>query len=791
MIPKPPDHLLAPQFDDNALRVLSERYFAKKGDGSIESPTEFVWRVAHSIALAEAKHGGDVMATAHRFYDILQPRDFLPNTPCLVNAGRPLSMLSACFVLPVPDSIGEIFDSVRNAALIQKGGGGVGFGFSELRQQGALVKSTGREASGPISFMKVFNSATDSIKQGGVRRGALMGVLSVTHPDILAFVNCKKELDSENRAHFNRLSDSCMFNEKQLNKIRQEMLQTQFNNFNISVGITNGFIEAVKADTTFDLIDPSTREIVATLPAREIMDAIVEGAWQNGEPGVLFLDHPGVNPLPGLGPIISTNPCFTGDTPILTTNGPKDIRDLVGTAFTAIIDGEEYLSTQNGSWSNGVKSIGKLVTEDGRVLRATWDHKILTCLANGTRTAWKPLWDICVGDYVALHTHARVLVAAGDGELAARSASVASLVDDGEAEVFDCSIPGPHVVDAGDGIYAHNCGEQFLHGYDACNLGSINVGNFYEATAIDERGNGVDWERLHAVARTALHFLDNVIDENLYPLPEVEKMVKANRRVGLGIMGFADLLIKLRIPYGSPESLAFAERLMFEIARAAELESERLGSERGDFPNKHLSIYAEDPRPRRNVAGTTIAPTGTLAMFAGCAFGCEPHFGIAYTKNVMKDAEGRAQHFYYVLPEFERVAKERGLDFDIIVAGVAGNGGSLRGLAGVPEDIVDYFTVTADVTAEQHIRMLAAFQKNVDNSISKTINAPNNDTRDNVRASILLAHELGCKGFTYYRDGSRTEQVVTFSNDTDLPIESAIANVELEMLLANAEALVS
>ena len=618
-----PAGLAEPAFDANAMRVLKERYFAKKPDGTQETPTEFLWRVASSIALPERpyaeKAGKNAAAVVdgvgHAFYDMMSARDFLPNTPCLVNAGRPLSMLSACFVLPVPDSIEGIFYNLKAMALIQKSGGGTGFSFSDLRHQGAEVFSTGKDASGPVSLMKVFNAATDSIKQGGVRRGANMGVLRVDHPDVYHFMSCKKELDAENRALWNRMSDTGRYSDAQLAHMKQELLQTQINNFNISIGVTDAFMTAVKSDGDFDLRDPRTKEVVRTVKAREIWDAIIEGAWQNGEPGVLFLDHPDVNPLPGLGPIAATNPC----------------------------------------------------------------------------------------------------------------------------------------------------GEQFLHGYDSCNLGSINVGNFF-----DEKTKTVDWDRLGQTTALAIRFLDNVIDANIYPIDEIKDMVTNNRRVGLGIMGFAELLIRLEIPYGSDAAVAFAGKLMEFIQRKAEDTSETLALERGNFPNKHLSIWADDARPRRNAALLSIAPTGTISMIAGCAFGCEPFFGMAYTKHVMKDAEGRPQHLYYVVPLFEEIAKREGFFSDALLGKIEENRGSLKGLSEVPEHWQQVFTTSADVTVDQHIDMLAAFQKNTCNAVSKTINAPNDDTRENVARAIFRAYEAGCKGFTYYRDGSRTEQVVTFSKDNDL-----------------------
>ncbi len=618
-----PAGLAEPAFDANAMRVLKERYFAKKSDGTSETPIEFLWRVASSIAKPERpyaeKLGKDADAVvdgvSHAFYDMMSRRDFMPNTPCLVNAGRPLSMLSACFVLPVPDSIEGIFYNLKAMALIQKSGGGTGFAFSGLRHQGAEVHSTGKDASGPVSFMKVFNAATDSIKQGGVRRGANMGVLRVDHPDIFHFMSCKKELDAENRALWNRMSDTGRYTDAQLAHLKQELLQTQINNFNISVGVTDAFMAAVKADGEFDLRDSRSNEVVRTVRAREIWDAIIDGAWQNGEPGVLFLDHPEWNPLPGLGPIDATNPC----------------------------------------------------------------------------------------------------------------------------------------------------GEQALHGNDSCNLGSINVGHFYDA-----KTKNVDWDRLAQSTALAIRFLDNVIDANIYPLDEIKEMVSNNRRVGLGIMGFAELLIELEIPYGSPEAIAFAAKLMKFMQSHAEDASESLARERGNFPNKHLSIWAEDPRPRRNAALLSIAPTGTISMIAGCSFGCEPYFGMAYTKHVMKDAEGRPQHLYYVIPLFEKIARAEGFFSDELLGKIEENRGSVKGLKEVPEHWQRVFTTSADVTVDQHIDMLAAFQKHTCNAVSKTINAPNDDTRENVSRAIFRAYESGCKGFTYYRDGSRTEQVVTFSKDNDL-----------------------
>ena len=650
-----PEGLTPPIYTENAMRVLKERYFAKKADGTQETPTEFAWRVASAVAHAErayANKNGSNPDAAHfdramKYYPMIAKNDFLPNTPCLINAGRPLSMLSACFVLPVPDSMDGIFDAVKSMALIQKSGGGTGFSFSGLRGKNAAIKSTGKDASGPISFMKVFNAATDSIKQGGVRRGANMGVLRVSHPDIFDFMNCKKDLDSENRALWNRMSDTGRYSKSQLVHMKQEMLQTQLNNFNISIGITDVFMEAVKSDGDFDLTD-NDGQVVRTVKALDIWNQIVESAWQNGEPGVLFLDHPNANPLPGLGPIEATNPC----------------------------------------------------------------------------------------------------------------------------------------------------GEQMLHGYDSCNLGSINVGNFYDAANKD-----LDWNRLGEMTGLAIRFLDNVIDENIYPIEEIGEMVRGNRRVGLGIMGFAEILVDMEIAYGSPEAIRLARNLMKFIQDAAILQSAVLAAERGNFPNKHLSIWANDPTPRRNAALLSIAPTGTISMIAGCAFGCEPYFGMAYTKSVMKDAEGRAQHFYYVIPSFEKIARAEGFYSDELLSKIENNRGSVKGIAEVPAKWQAIFTTSSDVSVDEHVDMLAAFQKHTCNAVSKTINAPNDDTRDNVARAILRAYGAGCKGFTYYRDGSRTEQVVTFSKETDIKDESvqvsphaetiSVEKIDMQSLLEKASAVLA
>lgn len=612
-----PDNLQKFVCSKNTIQILKERYLAKKEDRTQEQPEELFWRVSSTIAEVELQYVPNytqayIDEIALSFYNTMVNKDFMPNTPCLVNAGRPLSMLSACFVLPVGDSIDEIFYAVKAQAMIQKSGGGTGFSFGELRHRGAGVHSTGKDSSGPLAFMKVFNAATDSIKQGGVRRGANMGCMRVNHPDIFEFIKCKKELDNENLAIYNRFKDSGKYTEEQLVHIRQELLQTQMNNFNISVGISNEFMLQVKVGGKFDLKDHHDK-IVKTIEARDLWNQIIEGAWQNGEPGLLFMDHSGVNAVPGLGPITATNPC----------------------------------------------------------------------------------------------------------------------------------------------------GEQYLHPWDSCNLGSINLANFYAG------GQNIDLDRLEQVTKLCVRFLDNVIDANIYPLEEIEQMVKGNRRIGLGIMGFADLLIKLKISYKSQDARDIANFLMKKIKKWSIEASQQLGKEKGNFPNKHLSVY-KDEEFRRNAALLSIAPTGTISMIAGCSFGCEPHFGIAYTKHVMKDSEGRAKNLYYVNEDFEDAIltkfawKDLNQEFqNKLYQDIADNNGSVQGIPEVPEEIQKYFVVTQDISVEEHILMLAAFQEHVCNAVSKTINAPFEHKKEEVEKAIWLAYNSGCKGFTYYRNGSRTEEVVT------------------------------
>jgi ribonucleoside-diphosphate reductase alpha chain len=582
----PPADLPEPILTENARTVLAKRYLKKGPDlEPIETPGEMFWRVARVIAEVDAQYGAKserVLETARIFYRMMAFGAFEPNSPTLMNAGRPLGQLSACFVLPVPDSLEGIYETLRDMALIHQSGGGTGFSFSRLRPAGDVVKSSMGVASGPVSFMEVYDASTEAVKQGGTRRGANMGILRVDHPDILTFIDCKKE-------------------------------KHKITNFNISVAVTDDFMAAVERGEPYDLISPRSGEVVGQLDAREVFAKIVEGAWRNGEPGVFFIDEANRhNPVPHMGSYEATNPC----------------------------------------------------------------------------------------------------------------------------------------------------GEQILFPYDVCNLGSVNVGAFVE----DGR---INWDGLRDAIHKATHFLDNVIDVNSYPLPQIEELSKRIRRVGLGIMGWADLLVRMGEPYGSPRSIELGKELMRFVDEEAKVESERLARERGVFPEWEQSIWGPDDscardghggrirpmRRLRNCNVTTVAPTGTISIIAGCSSGIEPLFAVAFMRNqagvLMPD----------VNPEFVKIAQEQGWYSEGLMRKIAGEGHIH--FEEVPEDVQRVFVTAHDVSPEQHIRMQAAFQASTDSAISKTCNFPNEATEDDVRKIFELAYQLRCKGVTVYRDGSRDAQVLS------------------------------
>lgn len=559
-----------PKLTVNALEVLNKRYLLKDENGNIiESPSQMFERVAKTIAETDRNYGGNVLKTREDFYNVMSKLEFLPNSPTLFNAGAPLGQLSACFVIPVEDSLESIFTAVKHTALIEQSGGGVGFDFSKLRPKGDVVKSTKGVASGPVSFMRIFDIATDVIKQGGKRRGAMMGILRVDHPDILEFITAK------NKEGF-------------------------LTNFNISVAITDKFMRVIENNEKYDLINPRTGETVKKLNAGYVWNLIIENAWKTGDPGVIFIDEINKhNSTPEIGKIEATNPC---------------------------------------------------------------------------------------GEFLGLP-------------------------------------------------------------YESCNLGSINLSKMVKE-------NEVNWEKLKNTVDIAVHFLDNVIDANRFPLPEIEKITKANRKIGLGVMGFAEMLILLGIPYDSEGAIKLAEKIMKFISDEARKVSEELGLKRGSFPNFEKSIYKEKYKAMRNATITTIAPTGTISIIAGASSGIEPLFAVSFMRNVLEGSR-----LFEVNPLFERIAKEKGFYSGSLLEKIAKTG-SVQEIKEIPKDIKRIFVTSLDINPEWHVKMQAAFQKYVDNAVSKTINLPNKATKNDVKKAFELAYKLKCKGITVYRYGCKLQQVL-------------------------------
>ena len=554
----------------NAIQVLGRRYLLRDESGNIiETPMQMLRRVARAVALADKFYGRDPALAEERFLSLMKNLEFLPNSPTLMNAGTPLGQLSACFVLPIEDSIESIFDALKAMAIVQKSGGGTGFSFSRLRPRGDIVRSTMGSASGPVSFMRIFDVATEVIKQGGKRRGANMGVLRVDHPDVVEFITAKA-------------------------------VEGVLKNFNISVAVTDEFMEKARRGEEYELINPRTGEATRAVNAEDIFNMAATMAWRSGDPGFIFIDEVNRhNPTPEAGQIEATNPC----------------------------------------------------------------------------------------------------------------------------------------------------GEQPLLPYESCNLGSINLAKML-------KGNEVDWEKLGETVRVAVHFLDNVIDVNKFPLPEIERVTKSNRKIGLGVMGFAEMLLRMEIPYDSKDALSLAEKLMSFITGEARDASVELGRERGSFPNFEGSIWSGKYDALRNATVTTIAPTGTISIIAGTSSGIEPLFAICFVRNVLEGAR-----LLEVNPVFEEVARRRGFysrDLMMEIAKV----GSVQEISGVPEDVKRIFVTALDIDPEWHVRMQAAFQRHVDNAVSKTVNLRADATVSDVKRVFWLAYELKCKGITVYRYGSKPEQVL-------------------------------
>jgi ribonucleoside-diphosphate reductase alpha chain len=979
------------RWSEPALRVLRERYLVREQGEVRETPEEMCWRVALAIANAESRFGrtqAAVMEVATAFYDMMVDGYFLPNSPTLMNAGKENALqYSACYVLPVGDSMEEIFESVKAAAIIQQSGGGTGFAFSRLRPKDDVVHSTGGRASGPVSFLRVFNAATEAVKQGGARRGANMGILRVDHPDILEFIECK--------------------------------LDGGITNFNISVAATDSFMEALAGDTEYDLINPRTGQVTGRLRARDVFGRIVRAAWRTGDPGMIFIDRINrspANPTPELGLIEATNPCIAGDALVSTDRGllrmeqiaagfragglavkvdprllPSRLMVWEGTHDVPLSAYGQGCLPISQAFCSGERETVTVRTAAGYELTCTPDHRLMTdrgwVAAGDLRVAADRVWiqsdpgafaegdalpvrmpaeftgrngrrylhdlptrwsaDLgfvlgwLVGDgwlraaagpdprvgfvfgredtaalehitsvvdgwhgrparvwtrargvrhvmypgkffagffealgvrpvkaggktvpetlfgasrpavvgflqglfsadgtvrenprtnrsWIALTSKSRELLRgvqllllnlgikssvmdrsrparaglfgyrAKDGGLRSYgsdgvlfelgifgksrsrflreigflngkprrlepvryagsyvqkfSDEVVAVEPAGPRPVYDLTEPQSHSMIA-NGLVVHQCGEQPLLPNDACNLGSVNVAKF----AVERSGRSeLDWSELERVVRLAVRFLDDVIEVNPYPLPQVDEMVKANRRVGLGIMGWADLLFTLGIPYDSEEALELAERLMAFVNDKGHDQSMRLADERGPFPHWSRSIYRHG-RPRRNATVTTIAPTGTISMIAGCSSGIEPVFALAFEHRV-KGADGER-----VLPffseTFERLARRHGFHSEALMAEVARRG-SLRDVPGVPESARAIFKIAHEIDAVWHVRHQAAFQKHTDNGVSKTINLPESATEEDVAAAYRMAWDLGCLGITVFRDRSKGSQVL-------------------------------
>lgn len=927
---------IEPKLSVNAMEVLKARYLLRdEKENIIETPTNLFERVAKAIAKVDTIYGEDAAQTEKIFYQMMAKLEFLPNTPTLFNAGTPSGQLSACFVLPIEDSLESIFTALKNMAFIEKTGGGVGFDFSKLRPRGDIVKSTKGVASGPVSFMRIFDTATEVIKAGGKRRGAMMAILRVDHPDIIEFITAKQ-------------------------------IPNFLSNFNISVAVTDEFLNAVEADTLYWLINPRNKEKVKQVKAKEVWDRISQSAWASGDPGVVFIDEINRhNPTPHMGRIESTNPCVTSDTWVMTKDGPRTVRDLCGKSFVAIVNGQAWNGSKEGFFSTGVKPVFRLKCKEGFELRLTENHPILKVSElkrNKIKTEWTHAGTLKPDDKVQLNIHKhfdtwtggyteaegylisfllgdgilnedKVILSSwgdDDGAKAMRNlaysyakglphksgfygwkkvrgkneyrlsvgylkklaqdlglqtgskvftegleiassefcrgllrglfdtggfirgsqskgvsvrliqnkietlkasqrillrfgifskiytnrrkegfslmphceggkkeylhepqpeliisgenllrfqekigfgdlvkatklekvinaykrkpnrerfiATVVELISEGEDEVFNVLIPGINMFDA-NGFCVHNCGEQPLLSYESCNLGSINLSKMIE--------NGViNWAKLQSTVRNAVHFLDNVVDANIFPLEETAKITLSNRKIGLGVMGYADMLIMLGIPYNSEAALKIAEQLMSFIEIEAHKKSQEIGAKRGSFPNFKGSIWEQKYPAFRNATVTTVAPTGTISIIAGCSSGIEPIFAVSFMRNVLGGSR-----LFETNPLFEETAKSRGF-YSVRLLEETAKTGSVQNVKSVPENVKQVFVTALDIAPVWHVKMQAAFQKNIDNAISKTVNLPNEATVEDVRSIYELAWKLKCKGVTVYRYGSKPEQVL-------------------------------
>lgn len=704
---------------ENALQVLRARYLARENGVVVETPEQLFRRVARHVSSVESALGYseiEVEAARAKFERMMTTLEFVPNSPTLMNAGRPLGQLAACFVVPVDDSTTGVFEAVRWAAEIQKTGGGTGFSFSRLRPAGDLVASTGGNASGPVSLMQVFDVATEAIKQGGTRRGANMGMLRVDHPDILEFIALKLD-------------------------------PARMRNFNLSVAVTDAFMDAVKRGATYDLINPRTRTVTGQLDARRVFDAIANAAWAVGDPGLVFIDRVNeLHPTPALGPIEATNPCVVGQTLVWTEDrGLVEIEQLVGAQpRIATLDGDRVVFRQASQIvCTGTKPVYRLCTREGLEILLTEDHRVATRDGDVAAKDLKPGTVL----RAAFDPQRRLDMSAAQLATSVRDATFTRLEYVADLPVYDLTEPTTSHFLA-NGILVHNCGEQPLLPFESCTLGSIDLGRFVA-------DGDFDWERLREAIHDAVRFLDDVIDANRYPLLEIERATKATRKIGLGYMGWADALVLLDIPYDSDAAIELAGRVAEFLETQSLAASTALAERRGPFPAWEGSRWqVVGHRPLRNSTTTTIAPTGTISIIAGCASGIEPLYALAYRRNVLDGAE-----LTEINPMFQRVAAERGIASPELFATVAEHGG-VRGNPAVPADVQRRFPTAHDVDVAMHVRMQAAFQRHVHAAVSKTINLRRSATAGDVKAAYQLAYELGCKGITVYRDGSREGQVL-------------------------------
>ncbi|MBU1000258.1 ribonucleoside reductase class II [Patescibacteria group bacterium] len=1021
-IPQRPGDLPEPTFSESANKILNERYLLKGGNlKAVETVAERFWHIAFDIASGDIDFGAttkNVTELAKSFYTAMVRQEFLPNSPTIMNAGKQNGLqYSACFVLPVGDSLPEIFDTIKYAALIHQTGGGTGFAFSRLRPAGSIVNTTGGVASGPVSFLRVFNAATESIKQGGTRRGANMGILRIDHPDILEFIRCKAELDDLNKPVYEGIA-RLLPDDSARDCVKTLLLDKQIANFNISVALTKKFMEALAKGEDYDLVAHGSEKAVGKLNSKEVFDEIVERAWKTGDPGLIFIDRINdspSNPVPSLETIESTNPCVTGDTLVATEEGwrradeikvGERISTVLGSGlvgkievhksrsvyqvkfsdgaearvtaahqFHAIVredraknstnkkftplrldqlkegdmvrvapalmpdkpvldlpDGwseKEYgffvgvllgdgcitensikrnvvkvaVNTEEKEWTGIIRNIlkkagSKFVSLDvGKGLSANLtvqnsggaaflvkqsylkpaysfekripleyqqtNREFLTGLLDGlfstdgnvNLTSTHPFLRLKTTSkqlaldirrillYFGIHGRVVTIKKVADGRIGERIITakhqqyeviisgvsmktfaqqidlshpdkkkrlrdaqlqfaltgntwltrIISIEPRGVEQVYDLYEPTSDTWIT-EGIVSRGCGEQPLAPWDACNLGSINLGKFVHQ--LEDGTIDVDWERLEQTAKLAVHFLDNVVQTNPYTLKQIYDEVHQNRRIGLGVMGFADMLFKLKIPYNSDEAINLAGKLMKFINEKGHEVSEDLAVTRGPFSNWAHSIYADKKSPAfrnrpksnsyiggrkiRNSTITTIAPTGSISIIGDCSSGIEPVFALSFIHKAKIKGDDEYRMLTIANQTFADIAKREGFWSEELAAKVLENG-SVGNISDVPEEWRKVFVTAQEIEPSWHVKMQAAFQAYTDNGVSKTINLPSSATRGDVRNAYMMAYETGCNGITIYRDGSKSKQVLNVSSSLNKALsDSSKASLESE-----------